>query len=99
MVSELFRVRCGFRSQEFTRAHSIENGTLPAIACFRNLQRCAAIWLEMPRVCSVCSHAERVAIDQERIGGPPCRDISGRFGLSKSAVERIRELSERQRLL
>ena len=42
----------------------------------------------MPRTCTVCSHAERSQIDQELVRGLPYRDISGRFDLSKSAVER-----------
>lgn len=43
---------------------------------------------EMPRDCSICGHAERLQIDREIIAGLPYRDISGRFELSKSAVER-----------
>jgi hypothetical protein len=42
----------------------------------------------MPRDCTICGHAEREQIDREIIAGLPYRDISGRFALSKSAVER-----------
>ena len=42
----------------------------------------------MGRPCTICAHAERVEIDREIIAGLPYRDISGRFELSKSAVER-----------
>lgn len=42
----------------------------------------------MARTCTICSHSEREQIDREIIAGLPYRDISGRFALSKSAVER-----------
>ena len=42
----------------------------------------------MPRLCSLCTHPERLDIDKAIIAGLPYRDISGRFGVSKSAVER-----------
>jgi hypothetical protein len=42
----------------------------------------------MANRCSVCGHADRLAIDKELIGGLPYRDISGRYGVSKSALER-----------
>jgi len=42
----------------------------------------------MGRSCSVCGHSERSQIDKEIIAGIAYRDISGRFQLSKSAVER-----------
>jgi len=42
----------------------------------------------MPRVCSVCVHPARPAIDAALVAGNGLRDIAGRSGLSKSAVER-----------
>ncbi|MGH9584641.1 MAG: hypothetical protein ACRD4O_17100 [Bryobacteraceae bacterium] len=42
----------------------------------------------MPRECSLCSHSERERIDRDVIAGSSYRDIAGRFGVSKSAVER-----------
>jgi len=42
----------------------------------------------MPRVCSICSHSERSAIDSGLVAGTPYRDIAGQFGVSKSALER-----------
>ncbi len=44
--------------------------------------------LAVGRPCTICIHAERVQIDREIIAGLPYRDISGRFEVSKSAVER-----------
>ena len=38
--------------------------------------------------CTVCSHAERDAIEQSLVGGASNRDMAGRFGLSRSAVSR-----------
>ena len=42
----------------------------------------------MGRPCTVCSHNSREEIDTSLIGGSPYRDVAGRFGLSKSAIER-----------
>lgn len=43
----------------------------------------------MPRRCSICSHAQRGAIDEALATSPDSiRDIAGRFGLSKTAVAR-----------
>jgi len=42
----------------------------------------------MPRTCTICVHAQRAAIDRALVQGVPLRDIAGRHGLSKSAVER-----------
>lgn len=42
----------------------------------------------MPRVCTVCKHTERSAIDAALVNSEPLRDIAGRFGISKSALER-----------
>jgi hypothetical protein len=40
------------------------------------------------RTCSICTHAEREKIDRALIDGESERGIAGRFGLSKSAVDR-----------
>jgi hypothetical protein len=45
----------------------------------------------VPRVCTVCHHAERAAIDKLLAGGIALRDIAGRHGLAKSAVARHKE--------
>lgn len=45
----------------------------------------------MPRVCSICQHPDRDAIDRRLVEGATYRDIAGQFRLSKSAVERHRE--------
>lgn len=42
----------------------------------------------MPRKCSVCVHPERGLIDKAIVAGESYRDISGRFGVSRSAIER-----------
>jgi hypothetical protein len=42
----------------------------------------------MGRSCSICVHDDRQQVDREIIAGIAYRDISGRFQLSKSAVER-----------
>ena len=42
----------------------------------------------MGRTCTVCAHPERHAIDKALVAGDSFRDIAGRYGLSKSAVER-----------
>lgn len=42
----------------------------------------------MARQCSVCIHPEREAIDQMIVAGTSLREITGRFPLSKSAVDR-----------
>lgn len=45
----------------------------------------------MPRVCTVCRHRERGAIDEALVAGPDSiRDVAGQFRLSKSAVDRHR---------
>src|SRR5919108_2469672 len=44
----------------------------------------------MPRVCSVCTHPARVAIDERLITGLSIRSISGQYSLRKSAVHRHR---------
>jgi len=42
----------------------------------------------MSRKCSVCVHPKRDAIDKAIVAGESYRDISGRFGVSRSAIER-----------
>jgi hypothetical protein len=42
----------------------------------------------MPRPCSVCSHPACATIDDGLVAGQSVRDISGQYGLSKSAVDR-----------
>ena len=44
----------------------------------------------MARTCTVCTHPERVAIDQALVGGEPNRAIARRMALSKDAVARHR---------
>jgi hypothetical protein len=44
----------------------------------------------MPRVCTICIHPARAAIDDGLETGQSLRDISGQYGLSKSAVDRHR---------
>jgi hypothetical protein len=42
----------------------------------------------MPRSCTVCSHAERSAIDRALVDGESFRNIAERFGLSATAIFR-----------
>ena len=42
----------------------------------------------MSRVCTVCSHPERHAIEKLIVGGTPNRRIATQFGLSEAAVRR-----------
>jgi len=42
----------------------------------------------MPRSCTICTHPERAAIDSLIVAGTSLREITGRFPLSKSAVDR-----------
>jgi hypothetical protein len=42
----------------------------------------------MPRVCSVCSHPDRAAIDKALVAGTPCREIAALYRVSPDAVER-----------
>ena len=42
----------------------------------------------MPRVCSICIHDQRLAIDQALITIGPIRKIAARFGTSASALTR-----------
>jgi transposase-like protein len=40
------------------------------------------------RVCTVCSHEDRPAIDKALVDGQSLRAIAGRFGTNKSALDR-----------
>jgi len=42
------------------------------------------------RVCTVCSHAERPAIDRALLAGEPERTIANRWGISRASVHRHR---------
>jgi|SRR5579859_1066225 len=42
----------------------------------------------MAMTCSICKHPERASIEASLAHGQSLRDIAGRYGLSKSAVER-----------
>ena len=42
----------------------------------------------MPRVCSICTHAQRADIDAALVRRDSLRDIAGRFGVSRSALAR-----------
>jgi hypothetical protein len=42
----------------------------------------------MPRVCTVCQHPERAAIDKALVGGSAKRDVSALFRVSEDAVTR-----------
>ncbi len=45
----------------------------------------------MPRVCTICTHAERPAIEAALLADQPLRDIAGRTGTTKSALDRHRD--------
>jgi hypothetical protein len=45
----------------------------------------------MAKACTICSHERRAAIDAALVDGTPLRAISGRFGTTKSAVDRHRK--------
>ena len=42
----------------------------------------------MPRVCTVCSHPERAAIDAALVAGEPNRSIARHFNVSRDAIAR-----------
>jgi hypothetical protein len=42
----------------------------------------------MPRVCTICRHAQRPAIDRALVSGEPYRHIAERFGTSATALTR-----------
>ena len=44
----------------------------------------------MPRLCTICTHPARQVIDDRLVAGWSLRQISGQYGLSKSAVDRHR---------
>jgi len=44
----------------------------------------------MARVCTVCTHPERAAIDRALVAGEPYRGIARRFSASDDAVQRHR---------
>jgi hypothetical protein len=44
----------------------------------------------MPRLCTICIHPARPVIDDGLIAGQSIRDVSGQYGLRKSAVHRHR---------
>jgi hypothetical protein len=52
----------------------------------------------MPRVCTICIHPARVAIDDGLEAGQSLRHISGQYGLRKSAVHRHRSSHLPERL-
>ncbi len=45
----------------------------------------------MPRVCKICTHDQREAIERALVNGTPLRDIAGQFGISRSALDRHKE--------
>lgn len=42
----------------------------------------------MPRVCTVCAHEERPAIDRALVGGTACREVAALYRVSADSVER-----------
>ena len=42
----------------------------------------------MPRVCTICTHPEREAINQALVAAEPYRHIAARFGTSTGALQR-----------
>src|SRR5687768_3337477 len=44
----------------------------------------------MPRLCTVCTHPERAAIDAALVSGEPMRGIARRFAVSEDALNRHR---------
>lgn len=40
------------------------------------------------KVCGICNHSDRAAIDRAIVGGTSLRDIAGQFTVSRSAVDR-----------
>lgn len=42
----------------------------------------------MGRTCTICEHPEKYEIDKQLLIGTSYRDVAGRFGTSKSALER-----------
>ncbi len=46
----------------------------------------------MGRPCTVCTHADRLAIEAELEAGQPLRDIAAAYGTSKAALHRHRHV-------
>lgn len=44
----------------------------------------------MPTICSICSDQRAREIDEDLLSGASVRDVEGRYGISKSAVDRHR---------
>ena len=44
----------------------------------------------MPRVCTICTHPEKEAINQALVNGEPFRHIAARYGTSTGALQRHR---------
>lgn len=42
----------------------------------------------MPPTCTICRHENRRDIEKALISGVPLRDLAGRYGLSKSSLQR-----------
>ena len=42
----------------------------------------------MPRVCTICTHPEKEAINQALVNGEPFRHIAARYGTSTGALQR-----------
>lgn len=45
----------------------------------------------MPRVCTICTHPERAAINAALVAGTPLRNIAERHGVSATALHRHKE--------
>ena len=45
----------------------------------------------MPRVCTVCAHEEREAIDHALVAGVSLRDVARRHGVTKDALHRHKQ--------
>jgi hypothetical protein len=51
----------------------------------------------MPNTCTICAHDQRRDVDHDLLGGASVRDVEGRYGVSKSAVDRHRRTCLRAR--
>jgi hypothetical protein len=51
----------------------------------------------MANTCSLCTHDQRRDIDHDLLGGASVRHVEGRYGVSKSAVDRHRRTCLRAR--
>jgi hypothetical protein len=45
----------------------------------------------MPRICTICTHPERGAIDKVLVAAEPLRNIAEHFGTSTTALHRHKE--------